>query len=279
MIRIITDSTCDINHETASEMGITVVPLTVHFGSQTFRDGIDITIDDFYKKLATSTTLPNTSQVNPDVFEKLFSKFIDDGDEIVGIFISSELSGTCQSAFIARDMIGSENIHIIDSRITTFGMAILIHIAVQMREAGRSAVEITETIENLKKRLRLFGVVDTLKYLKMGGRISTATAFVGGILGINPLVSVVDGKVESIGKARGRKSGMNHILELIKAEPVDPDYPVSFGHSNAPEAMGESISFFQQHLDFQTYITGDIGVIVGTHTGPGVVGIAYIAKK
>lgn len=279
MIRIITDSTSDINHEKAAELGIIIVPLTVHFGSQSYRDGIDITKDEFYKKLAVAETLPNTSQVNPDVFAKLFQRYIDEGDEIVGVFISTDMSGTCQSAFIAREMVSQEKIHIVDSRSTTFGMAILIHVAVQMRDQGKNAAQIAETLTGLTKRLRLLAVVDTLKYLKMGGRISSATAFVGGILGINPLIAIKDGKVESIGRARGKKSGMDQILEKIRIEPIDTAYPASFGHSNTPEDLRECISFFTRNLNIPQYFTGDIGITVGTHIGPGAVGISYIAKE
>jgi DegV family protein with EDD domain len=278
MVRIITDSTSDISRKSAAEMNITVVPLTVTFGGASYRDGIDMTIDEFYEKLAAADKLPHTSQVNPDVFEDLFRKTVDQGDEIVGIFISAEMSGTCQSAMIARDHVGSDKIHVVDSRITTIALAVLVRTAVRLRDEGKSAEEIAAILTALTKRVRLLAVVSTLKYLKMGGRISGATAFVGGILGISPVVTVKDGHVESVGKVRGRKAGLHHMLDLIRREPIDPDYPVAFGHSKAPDGLAECVSFFRRQFEIPQYFTSGIGMTVGTHVGPGAIGIAYIAK-
>ena len=278
MVRIITDSTSDISRETADEMDIVILPLTVTFGGQSYRDGIDLTIDAFYEKLTAADALPNTSQVNPDTFEDLFRNIVGQGDEVVGIFISTELSGTCQSAMIARDHVGSDQIHVVDSRITTFGQAILVRTAVSLRDEGKSAGEIAAVLTALAKRVRLFAVMDTLKYLKMGGRISNATAFVGGILGISPVVTVKDGHVESAGRVRGKKAGMRHILDLIRRDPIDPDYPVAFGHSAAPNGLLECVSFFRRQIEIPMYFISGIGITVGAHVGPGAIGLAYIAQ-
>ncbi len=279
MVQIITDSTSDITQEEGAALDITVVPLTVHFGSESYRDGIDLSKEDFFEKLASVETLPTTSQVPPGEFTALFQRFVDAGDEVVGIFISSEMSGTYQSAVVAREQVNAEKIHIIDSRTATFELALMVRLAVRFRGEGKTAGEIAELIRALVKRIRLFAVVDTLKYLKMSGRISTTTAFVGGLLGINPIIAVIDGRVESVGKTRGLKAGLKFIGEQVAADPPDLDYIVAFGHSNAPGALKEAVNHFTQSFNITDYFEEDIGLIVGTHVGPGAAGIAYIAKE
>lgn len=279
MVRIITDSTSDITQEEGAALGITVVPLTVHFGSEAYRDGIDLSKEAFFDKLATAQTLPTTSQVPPGEFSTLFSRFIDGGDEIVGIFISSELSGTYQSAEMARGLLDPELIHVIDSRTATFELALMVREAVRYRDEGKNAREIAEAIRSLIKRVRLYAIVDTLKYLKMSGRISNATAFVGGLLGINPIITISDGKVESIGKSRGLKAGLKLIYDQMLRDPPDTNHLISFGHSNTPAALKETVEYFTGLFSIKDYFEADIGITVGTHVGPGAVGIAYFAKE
>lgn len=279
MVRIITDSTSDISQKDAAALGITVVPLTVHFGDEAYKDGVDLTLEDFYKKLAAAETLPTTSQVPPGEFAPLFQGFTDAGDGVVGIFISSEMSGTYQSAEVARTQVGRDNVFVIDSRTTTFELALLVRLAVRYRDNGLTAAEIDARIRSLIGRARLFAVVDTLKYLKMSGRISTTTAFVGGLLGINPIIAITDGRVVSIGKARGLKAGLKIIQEQMIASPPDPDFPVIFGNTNAPDALRQTVDYLVKEFGLTDYMEADIGTIVGTHVGPGAAGIAYIARE
>ncbi len=279
MVRIITDSTSDISQKDAAALGITVVPLTVHFGEEAYKDGVDLPLEEFYKKLAAAETLPTTSQVPPGEFVPLFQSFADAGDDVVGIFISSEMSGTCQSAEVARAQVGRDNVFVIDSRTTTFELALLVRLAVRYRDSGLTAAEIDARIRALIGRARLYAVVDTLKYLKMSGRISTTTAFVGGLLGINPIIAITDGRVISIGKARGLKAGLKIIQEQMAASPPDPDFPVIFGHTNAPDALRQTVDYLTKEFCLTDYLESDIGTIVGTHVGPGAAGIAYIAKE
>jgi len=276
MVRIITDSTSDLSRARGSELGIDILPLTVHFGQESFRDGVDISISEFYRKLASAESLPSTSQINPSDFETLFRQYIAEGDEVVCLLISSDLSGTCQSAFMARDMVDPDKIFVVDTRNVTFALGLLVEEAVSMRDAGKDAAQIAAEIDALSRRLCLIAVVSTLKYLKMGGRLSTTSALVGGLLNINPIVSIIDGKVEAIGKARGRKAAFEFILRHIQQNPPDPDYPVAFGHSNDPDALASCMSYFAPYLNTEKPLVGDIGSIVGTHAGPGAVGIAYI---
>ena len=278
MIQIITDSTSDLSSAQAQQLGVQVLPLTVHFGEEAFRDGIDITNADFYARLRGASTLPTTSQINPDVFTQVFQAALDKGDQVVGIFISSELSGTCQSAVIAQEMLDSKDVFVVDSRTVTFPLGLLVAVAAHLRDQGLDAAALAAKLCQLRERLRLYAVVDTLKYLKMGGRISAATAAVGGMLGISPIITIQDGKVESVGKARGRKAGIQWIVNKVAQEKPDPAYPIAFGHSDCPDAMDAiSAAFAELSAQVPQTYTSDIGSVVGTHAGPGATGIAYFA--
>lgn len=279
MIRIITDSTSDLSRERAAVLGVRIVPLTVHFGDESFRDGEEITYTEFYTRLSAASELPTTSQVTPAEFTDLFQSYIDQGDEIVGIFISSEMSGTFQSAEIARQAVDPEHIHVIDSRTVTFPLGLLVEETVILRDAGNSAPEIAAQVTELTRRIRLVAVLDTLKYLKMGGRISAATAMIGGVLGITPLIGIINGRVEAIGKTRGRKAAFQWMGERLNTEPIDLNHRVSFGHADYPEAMAECMDSLNEFVSGSAGILkSDIGAVVGTHVGPKATGLAYFIQ-
>ena len=279
MVRIVTDSTCDIPPQRQRELGIEVVPLSVHFGPETYLDGVELTNQDFYAKLRQAEVLPTTSQVNPEEFARRFRAHVDRGDEVVGLFIASQLSGTCQSAAIARSMVDEEKIFVLDSTSVTFGLGLLVETACLLRDRGLGARELAETMEGLFPRLRFYAVAETLKYLKMGGRISAATAMVGGMLGITPILDIRGGVVEAAGKSRGRKAAYQWMDKRIQDEPIDPSLPVSFGHSDSPAFLAECEAFFLERFPGLHVVEGDIGSVVGTHIGPGAVGIAYFKKE
>ncbi len=278
-IKIITDSTSDIPLERQEELGIEIVPLSVRFGSEEYIDGVTLTKPQFYQKLAECTELPTTAQVNPDRFTEIFKKYLDQGDEIIGMFLSSKLSGTCQSAAIAKDMLGSEKIHIIDSRNVTFGLALLVYEAVKMRDSGLSAQEICDGVDSLIKKLRFYIVLDTLKYLKMGGRLSGSSAFLGTVLHIKPIVSVVDGAVVVLEKKKGQKAAMEWIMQNVEREMPDLKHKVVFGGSVAPQfcaMMQDALNARVQGAESELV---EMGAVVGTHGGPGCAGLTYIAKE
>lgn len=275
MIRIITDSTCDIPRERQEALGIEVVPLSVHFGPETFQDGVEISNKEFYDRLRKAEALPTTSQVNPEEFAERFRRHVDKGDQVLGIFISSLLSGTCQSAAIATGMVDEENIRVLDSGTVTFALGLLVERAVALRDQGLPLGALADQIAEESKRVRLLAVVDTLKYLKMGGRISGAAAVVGGMLGITPILNVKDGVVEAAAKARGRKAAFQWMENQLKKEPADLGMPIGFGHSDAPAVLEECRNFFLQRLEGADWRESDIGSVVGTHAGPGAAGIAY----
>lgn len=280
MIRIVTDSTSDLPAARVAALGIDMLPLSVHFGDELFRDGLDITKEQFYTRLSVVDALPTTSQIAPEVFTALFQKYVNQGDQVFGLFLSSEMSGTCQSAMIARTMVDKENIFILDSRTVTFGLGLLVEAACLLRDRGLSLPALAEQVQALSGRCLLMAAVDTLKYLKMGGRISTASALVGGVLGISPIISVENGIVNSIGKARGRKSAFQWIEKKIGEIPPDLTLPVAFGHSNAPEALHDcQVALGPLVAGAPAIYPMDIGTVVGTHVGAGAAGIAYFIKK
>lgn len=283
MIHLITDSAADLPLELQQRYDITVLPLTVQFGEQTFLDGVDISAETFYARLATAKELPTTSQPSPDAFLEIFRPRIARGDSVVGLFLSSALSGTYQSACIARDMLlsqqvsGADRLYLVDSRSVTLGLSLLLLEGARLRDEGISAAELAAHLETLAGRVRLLAVLDTLKYLKMGGRISATTAFVGGVLGINPLIEVTDGRIASAGKARGRQAACAWMAERLAQEPPAAGTPLVFGHASAPKSAAELQAALAEFVCAEDSVTVSIGSVVGTHTGPGAAGVAYLA--
>ncbi len=285
-IRIITDSTCDLPFGLMSELGIDIVPLKVHFDKEEFLDGVDITKQAFYEKLSVSAHLPTTSQVNPEGFLALFKPYLEAGDEIIGIFISSDLSGTFQSAVIAKRLLEDPaQIHLIDSRNVTLGLALLVYEAIRLRDLGKTAENICARIEEAKKNVALFAVFDTLKYLKMGGRLSVTAAAVGGLLNVKPVITVRQGLIVNDGKARGSRAAYHLVAERMKALPMDEDFEVIFAHAHAPAALEEfkkvlaDSGLFPDPAILSRSKIIEIGSVVGTHTGPGAVAIVWVKKE
>ena len=278
-IRIVTDSTSDIPYEDREKLGIDIVPLSVIFDGVRYGDGVELKKERFYQMLEKCERLPTTSQVNPDGFEGLFNSYIDTGDDVIGIFISSKLSGTYQSAMVVKETLGSDRIHIVDSMSATFGLALYVYEAIKLRDSGLPAREIYDRLISLRKRARLIAMVDTLKYLKMGGRLSTTEAVLGGMLHIKPLIAIIDGEVKSTGKERGQTAAFENIARQIKEDMPDFDHPVLFGHSNAPDIMERFETYIRETAGVRPDRVFEIGCVIGTHTGPGCVGISYISRK
>ena len=273
--RIIVDSTADLVPEYKKR--VTVVPLTVRFGDEEYIDGVTIDHKTFYEKLVESDVLPTTSQAIPDAFIKEFEKVKAAGDSAVVITISSKLSGTYQSARIAAD--GYENIYIVDSCTAAMGGGILTEVAVKLADEGLDAKQICEKLEQIKNKIVVVALLDTLEYLKKGGRISKTVAFAGAVLSIKPVLSVIDGEIQMLGKARGSKMGNNLLVqEIEKAGGVDFSKPVLLGYTGLSDALllkyiDDSKHIWDQGLDAVRYTT--IGSVIGTHAGPGAVAVAF----
>nr|WP_319489674.1 DegV family protein [uncultured Caproiciproducens sp.] len=278
-IKIITDSTSDIPFDSQAEMGIEIVPLSVHFGEKEYIDGVSLTKPQFFKMLRECEELPTTAQVNPERFEKIFKKYVDNGDEVIGIFISSKLSGTYQSAGIAKNMLEAKNIQLIDSLSVSFGLALQVHEAIKMRDAGCSAAEICSVIEELKTRQKFFAIIDTMKFLKMGGRLSASSAFFGSMLHIKPIVAIEDGAIVAFDKKKGLKAAALRIAEKMKEDKPDPQREIVFGDTDTPEVANMLKEAASEAADVTNSETVEIGTVVGTHGGPGCVGVSYIAQS
>ena len=253
--------------------------MTVTFENESFKDGIDLTNEEFYEKLSTSKELPVTSQVNPSQFEEVFNKY--KNDEILGIFISSKLSGTIQSALIAKNTLEMDNIHIVDSNTATFAEGILVREAVKMVKEKINIEDIVIKLNEISSRLKIYALVDTLKYLQYGGRISATTAMVGRVLNITPVISLEDGVVSSPAKVRGKKLGYKWIVDKIKETKMDTNYPIAFGNANAPSAMESLYEVINKNfeIDEENVIKSGICSAIGTHAGPGAVGIAFVSEE
>ena len=273
--RIIVDSTADLAPEIKERVHI--VPLTVHFGEKEYIDGVTIDHKTFYEKLIESDVLPTTSQATPDAFMKEFEKAKEACEGAVVITLASKFSGTCQSAMIAAAEF--ENIYIVDSASAAMGSGILVELALRLVDEGKSAEEIAKALEEEKKKIVVVALVDTLEYLKKGGRISKAVAFAGGVLNIKPVLSVIDGEINMLGKARGSKMGNNLLVqEIDKAGGIDFNKPVLLGYSGISDALllkyiEDSRHFWEGNLKEVRYTS--VGSVIGTHVGPGAVVVAF----
>ena len=279
-VRIIIDSSADFEPEIADELGITVIPMKTIFGEKEFAEGIDITREQFYEKLVESDEFPRTSQVTPFEFARELDK-LEDGDEALIITLSGKLSGTAESARTAASQ-SPAPAFVVDSESVTIGERILVERAVEMRDAGAEAKTIAETLDREKADIKVIATLDTLEYLKRGGRISAAAAVAGGLLSIKPVVGVVDGEVAVLGKARGSKQGNNMLREMIAETGIDFSRPVHLGYTGLSDKLlrkyvADSRDLFEAHLDELS--SSIIGSTIGTHVGPGAIAVAYFAPE
>ena len=277
-VRIIIDSTTDLAPELRGQ--VEVVPLTVSFGTEEYIDGVTITHEEFYSKLIESDVLPTTSQATPAAFAEVFEEVAAAGDSAVVITVASQLSGTCQSARIAAE--DYDNIYVVDSGSVTLGAGILAECALRCARSGMTAAEIAGLLEKKKEDICLIAMLDTLEYLKKGGRISAAVAFAGGLLNIKPVVNVKDGVINMLGKARGSKQGNNLLVqEIEKTGGIDFDMPILLGYSGLSDALlkkyiTDSAPLWENGIDTLRYTS--IGSVVGTHAGPGAIAAAFFHK-
>lgn len=278
-IKIVLDSTTDLVPELAGKFEI--VPLTVNFGEEEFVDGVTITKEEFYAKLIESDVVPTTSQATPEAFEKVFKKIVENGDEAIAITLASNLSGTYQSACIAASEFPGK-IRVIDGKSVAIGTAILAEYAFSLMEKGLSSEEIQRSVEKKRDDIIIVALVDTLEYLKRGGRLSKTAAFAGSLLNIKPVISLEKGEINVLGKARGSKQGNNLLVkEIEKAGGVDFGMPVLLGYTGHDRYMLEKYvddSRFLWEGRTENLRETCIGSVIGTHVGPGAVAVAFFKK-
>lgn len=277
-IKFIIDSASDILPSEAEALGLIHLPLKVLFGEQEFSDSVDLTHKEFYEKLIETDIFPTTSQVNPDAFATAFRKVTEAGDTAIVITLSGKLSGTYQSAMIAADDFEGK-VFVIDSESVTIGERILLQRGLALRDQGLSAAEIVEKLNEEKHHIRLLALLDTLEYLKKGGRISAAVAFAGNILSIKPVISIENGEVNLVGKARGSKKGNNLLRELIaNCGGINFDKPFALAYSGLSDHLlqkyiEDSSEIWSTHTD--KLPISSVGCTIGAHAGPGAVAIAF----
>ncbi len=279
MVQIITDSTCDIPQKRLEEIGTICVPLTVHFGEETFIDGVNLTAAEFYHYLRTNPEIPTTAQPTPHSFEQAFQKALDQGDEVLCIVIGGKLSGTVQSAHIAKQTIGSDKIWIVDTNQACCSLGLLVEIAAKRVKEGATAEELSYEIGELSKRAKIYAAIETLKFIRKGGRLSGAAAVVGTMLNLHPILTIEDGLVLNSAKAKGKKKMISILRELAAADGLDEEYPIVFCHGAAEENLQLVKESFAESYDISHALEGTIGPVVGTYSGPGTVAVGFIRKR
>ena len=259
---------------------LTVLPVSITFGSEEFRDGITLTHEAFYEKLIECDALPVTSQVAPFAFEEAFREAVEAGGQVIAITLSSKLSGTYQSACIGAEGFGGK-VRVVDSENASIGQHALVEYALRLKDAGLGFEEIVERLEADKKRIRLIALLDTLEYLKKGGRISKAAAMAGSLLSIKPVIAIQCGEVAILGKARGSKQGNNLLAEQIRQTGgIDFEKPFVLGYTGLSDAILQKYikdheSFWKSSVDGLE--TSSVGGTIGTHIGPGAIGVAFFS--
>ena len=279
-VNLIIDSTTDLRPGLRERF--TVVPLTVHFGEEEYIDGVTISHREFYEKLVESDALPSTSQAVPAAFSDVFEQVVSRGETAVVLTLASQLSGTYQSAMIAANDY-PDSIFVVDGTSVAIGTGILAELALRLRDQGLSAAQIAAKLEEEKGNIRIVALLDTLEYLKRGGRISATVAFAGSLLSIKPVIAVQDGVIQMLGKARGSKQGNNLLVQQIaNAGGVDFDKPLLLGFTGLSDALllkyiKDSRALWENGTD-NLPITS-IGSVVGTHAGPGAIAVAFFRKS
>lgn len=279
-VKIIVDSTADLTPWVRQR--VDVVPLTIHFGQKEYVDGVTIDSKTFYEMLVESDVLPTTSQATPFAFEEAFRKAVEDGFEVVCITCTAKLSGTYQSAVIAAEEFPGK-VHVVDSKTIALGSAILTEYALTLLDRGLNGEEITWKLMQKREDVRVLAMLDTLEYLKKGGRISATAAIAGGLLNIKPVLAISDGEIKMLGKARGSRQGNNLLVqEIQKAGGVDFGKPVLLGYTGLSDTLlrkyvQDSMQLWQDHVkDLPVSV---VGSVVGTHAGPGAVAVAFFASE
>lgn len=280
MIRILTDSASDILPTEAEQLGVTVIPLNVTLEDGTvLRDGVDMTPSAYYEILAGCRKLPTTSQPSPELFENFFLEAAAAGDEVIGIFLSHALSGTYQCAKLAADMANVDNVLFVDSGHVCLSEALLVRLAVQLRDSGKTAGQIAAILEHAKEHLHLVAAIDDLKYLRKGGRLPAAVAVAGGMLGIKPLITIQDGKVAMAGKARGLPGAYVALFKKVEEMGgINPAFPALAGYTVSPREVTPIQTYLRDNLQQEDLLVRQIGCVIGTHAGPGAFGIAFFDK-
>lgn len=277
-IRIVTDSTCDLPAHVVERLGITVVPLTVFFGDEALLDGVEIDSQAFYERLKGPGASPRSSQPSVDLFQGAYERLSADGSEIVSIHLSSKLSGTLNAASVAREVVkDSAHVDLIDSYQVSLGLGLIVMEAALAAQAGKSLAEVVAATRRAMDRTGVYILVDTLEYLRRGGRLGRASSFLGSILSIKPILHVEDGEVAPVERVRTRPKAIERIFQLALGHPHAKTLFVAYGGDRAQaEALIERLRPALPHTEI---LQAEFGPAVGVHTGPGTLGIAFLERE
>jgi DegV family protein with EDD domain len=279
-VAVLTDSTAYLPDELVKANQITVVPQVLIWGEETFRDGVDIQPDDFYTRLKTAKVMPSTSQVSIGDVKTVFERLLDQGYDILGIFISAKLSGTMQSATQARELLpkAMNKIAIVDSNSTSMAMGFHTLLAARAAQSGASLSECREIAERAREHTGVYFVVDTLEFLRRGGRIGGAAAFLGSALNIKPILELREGRIESIEKVRTKKKAIDRLVDLV-VQHVGDRKPIRLAtlHANAEMEARNALNAATLRLQPVETVFSSVSPVIGTHAGPGTIGLAFMA--
>lgn len=286
-VRIITDSASDITREDVAAAGnpaLTVLPLSVTFGNTTYEDGVNLSHQRFYELLVEGDDLPMTGQVNPYAFERAIGEARAAGDEVIVITLSGKLSGTNASANTAAASFDN-GVYVVDSKNVTVGERVLVDYALRLVGEGLSAVDIATALEQAREDIYVVGLLDTLEYLRRGGRIPASAAALGKLLSIKPVITIEDGAVELLGKARGSKNGRNLLTQQVEtAGGIDFAMPIALGYAGLDDALlrkyiEDSRHIWEDHIALEDLPVHSVGATIGTHVGPGAIALAFFKQR
>lgn len=279
MIKIVTDSGSGITPEVAQQYGITVVPLHVHFGNETFREGVDLQLPEFLSRLKAAERLPTTSQPAAGDFMQVYEPLLAQGHEIISIHLSSKLSGTIASVNTAQEILRDDRIHVVDTQCITVNQAMMAIEAARMAEAGKSVQDILARMDQFVAGSRIYFVVDTLEYLQKGGRIGKAAALLGTALQMKPILTLVEGVVEAKERIRTKSKAIARIQECVMQETAGKTCRwLGVLHAAAPQEAQQLQTELLAQIKPDETIIAEVGPVIATHTGPGVVGVAFFAE-
>ena len=278
VVKIVTDSSSDLPAQLIQELGITVVPLYVRFGQETYRERVDISEDEFYQRLHHDPIHPNTIQPSPQDFADVYQKLSAEADGIVSIHISAKLSGTCNSALQGKEMIEKKcPIEVVDSQLTTMGLGLITMAAAKMAKAGKDLPSVVEEVKRIIPTIHVLGLFDTLKYLALGGRIGKAKALLGSILNVKPMITLKDGEVVPAGQARTRSKGIQRLFDFVKD--ASDIQELAILHNTTPDEAQTLVERIGSIFTKEQIIIARLGTTLGVHGGPGLLFTVLREKK
>ena len=278
MIRLVMDSTCDFSQDFAKKHNIDIGPLSVVFGTDVYKENIDLSVDDFYQKMSASTELPKTSQPAPQLFLEVFEKARENKDQVIVMTISSGISGTYQSACMAANMCADLQIEVIDTKNVTLGAQVQALEVLRMIESGMDYQSIVNKARENVSKVRLIALINTLENLVKGGRLSKVEGMVGSLISIKPFITMdAEGKIETLGKSRGTRKWIATMINTMKNDELDCSKPMVVGYTGISDTMDQFMSACNDER-FQPELVSKIGAVIGTHAGSNAAAAAYFIK-